>query len=59
MTHTEIIAHNESLAIQKIQSAYDRDGFVAAMGLCVEYMGLNTRDAYERTKLIVGDGDDR
>jgi len=54
MTHAEITAHNESLAIKKIQSAYEKDGFVAAMSLCAEYMGLDARDAYERTKLICG-----
>ncbi len=52
MTKAEISKHNEALAIEKIKRAYKRDGFVVAMSLCAEYMGVDAREAYTRTKMI-------
>jgi hypothetical protein len=52
MTHDEISKYNEALAIQKIKQAYIQDGFVAAMSLCAEYMGIEAREACNRTKML-------
>lgn len=52
MTHAEMITYNEALAVQKIKTAHKRDGFVTAMKLCAEYIGLDTKAAFERTKMI-------
>jgi len=52
MTHEEMITYNETLAVQKIKAAYQFGGFVTAMKLCAEYMGLDAKEAFERTKLI-------
>ena len=50
MTKPEIIAHNESLAIQKIQIAYIVDGLHEAMRLCQEYTGLSVQEAFAKVK---------
>ena len=52
MTHAEMITYNETLAAQKIRTAYQFGGFVTAMKLCAEYMGLDAKEAFERTKMI-------
>jgi hypothetical protein len=55
MERPEIIAHNEALAIQNIHIAYISSGLVDAMALCQQYMGVDTREAYDRVKMICGD----
>jgi hypothetical protein len=47
-----MILHNESLAIQKIQAEYNRNGLYGAMKLCQEFMGVDARAAYEKVRML-------
>jgi len=54
MTKQDMRTYNEALALQKISAAArEKDGLVEAMGLCQEFMGLDTKAAYEFVKMLV------
>ena len=52
MTKPEIIAHNEALAIRKIQAAYTRQGLYEAMKLTQLFMGVDAVGAYKTVTVI-------
>ena len=55
MTKQEMIQQNEETAIQKIRIAYINEGLVAAMALCIEFMGVNAKESFTKTKEICAD----
>ena len=52
MTHAETTAHNESLAVTKIQAAYTRQGLYEAMKLTQQFMGIDTKEAYKTVTVV-------
>ena len=52
MTHAEMTAHNEALAITKIQTAYTRRGLYEAMKLTQLFMGVDAVGAYKTVTVI-------
>ena len=52
MTEPEIIAHNEALAISKIQQTFTRQGLLEAMKLAQQFMGINAVEAYKTVTVV-------